>query len=92
MDYTFDQNLMRTAVSLLWTQTLMQACQEMFQKSYLLATPNERNAVEKLVFDHVGSNYGMLTHEFLAGRQPKQEPFGFQTPTPTPAKDEASRS
>lgn len=75
---TFDQNLLRTIASILWTRTLMDACQEMFQKSYLLASPNERNTVEKLVFDHIGSNYSLITEQYLAGQ--KQNPVGFQAP------------
>jgi hypothetical protein len=79
---TFDQNLMRTIAAELLLLSGMTASREMFGKSYFFLGAGEKGAVDQAVMGMLGSNYNLMTTEFLAGQDAKA-PIGFGVPSGT---------
>jgi hypothetical protein len=76
MSETFTENLMRAAVAELHFLAGMTAAREMFGKSCFSLGLGEKAAVDQAVLAGVGSNYAVITREWLAGQQ-AQNPVGF---------------
>lgn len=84
----FYLNLLKMIAANSHFQTVLLASREMFGRSYFSLGPAEKAAVDQAVIGHVGSNYGAITPEFLAGPGMSQ-PVGFgiprdQTPSGNP--------
>lgn len=79
----FQENLLRAIAAELHLQTGLQIAREMFGKSYFALGFAEKVTVDQTAWQMVAANYQGLTPESLAQQQ-KQQPVGFQAPSPPP--------
>ena len=75
----FYLNLLKLIAANSYFQTALIASREMFDRSYFSLGRAEKAAVDQAVIGHVGSNFGAITPEFLAGPGLSQ-PVGFGIP------------
>lgn len=82
----FTKNLLRAICAQLFSLNAMTVSREMFGKSYFSLGPAEKAAVDQTALLHTGSNYNMLTPDYLGGQQQPQQPMGFAPQAPSPDK------
>ena len=86
MDEEYTQNLLKFVASSQYCIMQFEASKALYQKSYYQLGVGEKIAVESLVNQHLGANYGALTAEVLNTMKSRKESKveGFQVPQPSP--------
>lgn len=87
-DDEYTTNLLRMVAAELYFLCRLQTSQSLLGKGYFSLGTDERQIVDRTVFEHTGGTYSNITPNFLKTVAPSTA--GFQTPSapaaPTPAQ------